>query len=159
LALELAAASTAAGEWAAFVELSDSLGGMAAAHAGVDLERFVVVPRVPPAQWPVVVATLLDGVGLVVAEVPRHARAADARRLVARAREREVVLVPWSTTPGAWPGDAAFRISGEGVRWHGLHQGAGLLDRGDPLVGAEHAGHRFRSGEVPVAAPELRQVG
>ena len=41
------------------------------------------------------VAALLDGMSLVIAEVPRSVRAADARRLVARAREREVILVPF----------------------------------------------------------------
>ena len=71
VALRLAAAATAAGEWAAAVELHGSIGGLAAAEAGVALERFAVVRRVPPARWATVVAALLDGIGLVLAEVPR----------------------------------------------------------------------------------------
>jgi hypothetical protein len=123
LAFELAAAATATGEWAAAVDLDGTLGAEAAAAAGVALERFAVVSRVPPARWATVVAALLDGISLVIAEVPRHVAAADARRLVARARERGVVLVP----VGRWPGDAALRLSAAGGAWHGLAPGAGLL--------------------------------
>ena len=93
VAFELAAAVTAVGEWAAAVDLDGTLGALAAAEAGVALERFAVVRRVPPARWATVVAALLDGVSLVLAEVPRGVRLGDARRLVARAREREAVLV------------------------------------------------------------------
>ena len=71
VAFELAAAFTALGEWAAAVDLDATLGPLAAAEAGVVLERFAVVRRVPPARWATVVAALLDGVSLVLAEVPR----------------------------------------------------------------------------------------
>ncbi|MEI8002129.1 MAG: hypothetical protein WCI50_12340, partial [Actinomycetes bacterium] len=101
-AFALAAAATAAGEWVAAVELGSSLGVLAAAEAGVDLTRFAVVRRVPPARWATVVAALLDGMGLVCAEVPSGVRAGDARRLVARARERDAVLVALEVG-AAWP--------------------------------------------------------
>jgi hypothetical protein len=116
VALRLAAAATAAGEWAAAVELHGSIGGLAAAEAGVALERFAVVRRVPPARWATVVAALLDGIGLVLAEVPPYARAGDARRLAARARERGVVLVGL----GGWPAEATLRVRAEGSEWRGL---------------------------------------
>ena len=121
--LRLAAAATAAGEWAAAVEQHGSLGGLAAAEAGVVLERFAVVRRVPPARWAAVVAALLDGVGLVLTEVPRYARASDARRLAARARERGAVLVGI----GGWPAEAAVRLSAGISAWHGLELGSGVL--------------------------------
>lgn len=113
---QLAAAATAAGEWAAVVEAGATVGGLAAAEAGVALERLAVVRQVPPARWATVVAALLEGFTLVVAEVPRYARAGDARRLAARARERGAVLV------GArgWPVEAALRLRAEG-------QGRGAL--------------------------------
>ncbi len=85
VAFELAAAFTARGEWAAAVDLDGSLGPLAAGEAGVALERFAVVRRVPPARWATVVAALLEGVSVVVAEMPRGVGAGDARRLVARA--------------------------------------------------------------------------
>ena len=45
VALALAAAVTAVGEWAAAVDLDGTLGGRAAAEAGVALDRFAVVRR------------------------------------------------------------------------------------------------------------------
>ena len=116
VALQLAAAATSAGEWAAAVELDASIGGLAAAEAGVALERFAVVRRVPPARWAAVVAALLDGIALVLAEVPPYARAGDARRLAARARERGVVLVGL----GSWPAEATLRVCAESSEWRGL---------------------------------------
>ena len=115
VALELAAAATAAGEWAAAIELDASLGGLAAGEAGVALERFAVVRRVPPARWAAVVAALLDGVSVVLAEVPAYARVGDARRLLARARERDAVLVAM----GPWPAEAALRLRAGGSVWRG----------------------------------------
>ena len=68
--LELAAACTTAGEWAAAIDPAGTLGMLAAREAGVDLARFAVVRRVPPARWASVVAALLDGVSLVLADIP-----------------------------------------------------------------------------------------
>jgi hypothetical protein len=127
----LAAAITAAGEWAAAVDLDATFGALAAAEAGVALDRFAVVRppgggSLPPDRWATTVAALLDGVSLVVAEVPRSVRAADARRLVARAREREVILVPFAR--GApWPAEAALRVRATGGAWPGLAAGSGVL--------------------------------
>jgi hypothetical protein len=114
LALELAAAITAVGEWAAVVDPDGTIGGRAAAEAGVALERFAVVRRVPPTRWATVVAALLDGVSLVIAEPPRAMSPADARRLVARAREREAVLV---VRPRAWPADIGYTVWADASEW------------------------------------------
>src|SRR5437016_128927 len=48
VAFAIAAAVTAVGEWAAAVDLEGTLGPLAAAAAGVALDRFAVVRRVPP---------------------------------------------------------------------------------------------------------------
>ena len=125
LLLSLLAAATAAGEWAAIVDGDGVLGGLAAAEAGVALERLAVVRGVPPAVYGRVVATLLDGVTVVGAMIPRGFRLADARRLEARARERAAVLV----AAGSWPGDAALRLRAEHSSWAGLGHGEGLLGR------------------------------
>jgi hypothetical protein len=122
VALTLAAAVTGAGEWAVAVD-DGTLGGRAAAEAGVELERFAVVRRPPANRWATVVAALIDGVALVAATVPPHLRPGDARRLVARARERSAVLVAL----GSWPVEAALRLRVEGAAWSGLHAGAGVL--------------------------------
>jgi len=55
--------------------------------------------------------------------VPVHARAGDARRLAARARERGVVLVAL----GAWPAEAALRLRAEGSTWTAPELRPGLL--------------------------------
>jgi len=123
LLLSLLAAATAAGEWAAVVDGDGVLGGLAAAEAGVALERLAVVRAVPFALYGRVVATLLDGVTVVGATVPRGFRPADARRLEARARERAAVLV----AAGPWPGEAALRLRAEHSSWSGLGRGEGLL--------------------------------
>jgi hypothetical protein len=136
IAFELAAAATAAGEWAAAVELDASLGGLAAGEAGVALERFAVVRRVPPARWAAVVAALLDGISVVLAEVPAYARTRDARRLLARARERGAVLVAM----GPWPAEAALRLRAAGSVWRGLGSGDGVLSRRDGRVDVDGRG-------------------
>jgi hypothetical protein len=123
LLLSLLAAATAAGEWAAMVDADGVLGGLAAAEAGVALERLAVVRSVPAALYGRVVATLLDGMTVVGATVPRGLRLSDARRLEARARERAAVLV----AAGPWPGEAALRLRAEHSAWSGLGRGEGLL--------------------------------
>lgn len=123
LLLSLLAAATAAGEWAAVVDGDGVLGGLAAAEAGVALERLAVVRATPAALYGRVVATLLDGVAVVGATIPRGFRPADARRLEARARERSAVLV----AAGAWPVEAALRLRAEHSSWSGLGPGEGLL--------------------------------
>jgi hypothetical protein len=123
VALALAAAVTAAGEWAAVVDPGGTFGGRAAAEAGVALERFAVVRRAPPNRWATVVAALLDGFAFVAADVPARCRLGDARRLTARARERAATLV----AIGPWPAEAAVRLHATASQWSGLGPGNGLL--------------------------------
>lgn len=130
LAFALAAAATRAGEWVGAVDLTGTLGAEAAAAAGVALARFPVVRLAPGAteRWATVVATLLDGVGLALVELPRHARIGDARRLAARARERGAVLVVLPNARTRWPGDATLHLVAEGGPWSGLEPGVGRLE-------------------------------
>jgi hypothetical protein len=123
ITLELAAAATRAGEWAVVVDPDGTLGGLAAGEAGIALDRFAVVRGVPSARWATVVAALLDGVTVVATAIPRSVRPGDARRLVARARERSAVLV----AVGAWPVEAALRIHADGVSWSRPVDGPALL--------------------------------
>jgi len=122
--LALAAAATAAGEWVVAVD-DDTFGGLAVLEAGIAPDRFALVRRVPPARWATVVAALLDGVGCVLAAPPRALRHGDARRLVARARERDAVLIAL----GSWPVEAALRLTVEATEWSGPDaDGNGWLD-------------------------------
>ena len=151
LLLSLLAAATAAGEWAAVVDGEGVLGGLAAAEAGVALERLAVVRGVPAALYARVVATLLDGVTVVGATIPRGFRPADARRLEARARERAAVLV----AAGPWPGDATLRLRAEHSSWSGLGRGEGLL--GDRVlrvaVSGRGAAGRERTADLVTRTP------
>jgi len=158
-AMAIVAAATAVGEWAAVVDSSGTWGALAAADAGVALDRCAVVrpsTRFSLDQWAAVVAALLDGTSVVVAEVPRHARAADARRLVARARERRTVLVSLCAPRITWPADAALRIRADGGVWHGLGAGHGLLAGCTWAVTVHGAAV---AGASPVRAPVLAEAG
>jgi hypothetical protein len=79
---------------------------------------------------------LLDGISVVLAEVPAYARTGDARRLLARARERGAVLVAM----GPWPAEATLRLRAAGAEWRGLGSGEGVLVRGDRRVHVDGRG-------------------
>jgi hypothetical protein len=118
LLLALLAQASAAGAWAGVVGRPD-LGLVAAAEAGVDLERLALVPY-PGADLVAVTAALLDGLDLVAVACPRaQLRAADRQRLAARARQRGAVLLPL----GAWPG-ADVELGCGQVEWQGVRGGA-----------------------------------
>ena len=123
----LLAPPTGEGGWAALVGLR-SAGLIAAAGAGVALERLAVVA--PPGRaWATVVGALLDGFDLVVA-APTRVRPADARRLAARARERgTVVVLAGAGATAAWPEGADLRLALTGPAWDGLGRGHGHLQR------------------------------
>jgi membrane protein implicated in regulation of membrane protease activity len=120
LALRLVAAASMAGSWTAAVGAPD-LGVVAAAEADVVLGRLALVPR-PGEQWATVTAALLDALDVVLVRPSHRVRQADARKLVARARERGSVLVPL----GPWEG-ADLRLEVASARWHGVGQGDGHL--------------------------------
>lgn len=113
LALALGAGASQAGSWAAAVGLP-SLGWQAAAELGIAPERLLVVASPPRESVATVVAALLDGVDVVYLHAG-SVGAPDARRLVARAREREVVLVP---VGARWPLPADVRLSVAQPEWH-----------------------------------------
>jgi hypothetical protein len=130
LLFALLAEATAAGSWCAVVGLP-RLGLVAAAEAGIAMERLALVPH-PGPEWAGVVGALIDGVDLVVTATPMGVPAQLASRLAARARQRGGVLVP----VGRWPG-ADLTLEVVGGSWHGLEQ----LGRG-----------RLRGREVEVVA-------
>lgn len=117
LSLALAAGPSVGGSWVAAVGMPD-LGLVAAAEAGIELERFALIPR-PGKQWADVVASLIDGFDMVLARPPVHLKGGVARRLVARARERQAVLVG----VGGWPEGASMRIDARVSGWVGLGSG------------------------------------
>lgn len=147
LVLALLAEASRAGGWAAFVGLP-RVGVLAAHELGLDLARLVLVPA-PGPDGPTVVAALLDGVDVVVVGDVALTDA-DRRRLSARARERDAVLV--STTP--WPG-AHVTLTAEIAHWEGLGRGEGRLRSRRLTVrgGGRGAAARGWSAEVVVPPP------
>lgn len=119
LLLALLAEASAGGAWVGVVG-RPGLGMVAAAEAGIRLERLALVPY-PGADLLAVTSALLDGLDIVVVAGAQRAgvRAADRQRLAARARQRGAVLIPL----GAWPG-ADVELSCTDAQWQGL--GAGV---------------------------------
>lgn len=156
LAVALGAAATQAGSWAAVVG-HPSLGLQAAAELGITLERLVVVPDVPQAQWATVVAALLDGVDVVLARPPSATvSAADARRLAARARERQAVLVPLPRRPGgrpSWPQGPDVRLTVGPGEWSAPHR---RLEgrRAEVVTGGKGAAARIRRATLWLPGPD-----
>lgn len=123
LALAFAGPVTSDGGWAAAVGLPH-LGLVAAAELGVRLDRLALVPD-PGDQWPVAAASLLDGVDLLLLHPTGRVRPADARRLVARARERGVVMLVLGSSQ--WPEPPDIKLVVARSDWQGLGQGSGQL--------------------------------
>lgn len=144
LALSLLAAASAQGSWCAAVGMP-ALGCAAAAELGVVLDRFPLVAspgREAAGGWAWVVGALVDACDVVLARPPAHVKAADARRLTARARERGAVLV----VAGAWPEGAEVQLTVAGGEWEGLGQGFGRLRgrRVEVVAGGRGAAARER---------------
>ena len=124
LALALVAEASRHGSWVAAVGVP-SLGLVAADELGVALERLVLVAAPERDAWGGVVAALVDGFDLIVLHAGRAGvRTADARRLVARARERGAVLVQLGA---GWPEQADVQLEVTRTRWEGLDDGHGRL--------------------------------
>lgn len=153
--------ASAQGMWAGVIGVP-GLGAVAAAEAGIRLERLALVPR-PGGDLVAVVLALLDGMDLVVVAGAQRAglRGQDRQRLAARARQRGAVLLAL----GAWPG-SDVELGCSDVRWSGAGRGAGRLCSRQVVVrsggrGGAGAGRRAevllpgRNGAigVPAAAP------
>jgi hypothetical protein len=150
LALALAAAPAAAGSWVGVVSLP-SLGLAAAAEVGVALERLLLVAAPPPAEWATVVATLVDGVDVVVVGLPRWVRGGEARRLQARVRQRGAVLLVVGS-PGPLEADVGMRA--ETAAWVGLDDGAGHLQGRRVVVAATGRRAAVRSRRLALWLPD-----
>jgi hypothetical protein len=124
LLLALLGAASAAGAWCALVGFP-RISAEAAREYGLDLTRLALVPA-PGESWTTAVGALLDSVDIVAARPPRGRGLApgDVRRLAARARSKDAVLVPYVSE--AWPG-ADVRLQARSGTWTGLDAGTGRL--------------------------------
>ena len=95
----LLAEASADGAWVGVVGRPD-LGLVAAAEAGMRLERLALVPR-PGPELLAVTSALLDGLDVVVMAAAHPVPAGERQRLAARARQRGAVLCALGPWPGA----------------------------------------------------------
>ena len=147
LATALVAGPSQAGEWIAFVGVSD-LGLEAAAQFGIDLERTVVVPR-PGDLWLSVTAGLLDVATVVVVKPPVPVTAQQAERLKSRLRLKDAALL----CLGEWPrSDATLTITESS--WLGLGRGHGRLRARRVVVSIREGGP---ARQVPLWLPGADQ--
>lgn len=143
LVLALVAHACAGGSWAAVVG-QPSIGLLAAAQAGIALERLAVVPH-PGADAATVLAALVDGLDVVLVGPEVSLGDADRRRLSARARDRGVVLL--ASVP--WPG-AGVVLTVQDGRWSGVGTGDGRL--------RTHCVRITRAGRGSAAVPRTLEV-
>src|SRR5664279_660832 len=161
LLLAVLGAASSGGAWCALVGFP-LISAEAASEYGVDLSRLAIVPA-PGSSWTTAVGALLDAVDVVAARPPRLVPG-DVRRLAARARTREAVLIPY----GEWPG-ADVRLHVTGGRWVGIGNGTGRLRGRRVDVHAEGRGQAARprsaslwlpaaGGGVETAEPTARVI-
>jgi hypothetical protein len=152
LALALVARASAGGSWVAVVGLPE-LGVVAAAEAGIVLERLALIPT-PDVSWTMAVAALLDAVDVVLVRPPPRISGGEAHRLAARAQERRAVLLPLGS---AWPAPADLRLAIAASRWEGLGQGHGRLEarRVEVVAGGRGAAAKERRAALWLPGPAV----
>ncbi len=158
LLLQLLAGPMEQGRWGGVIGLPE-LGAQAGVEQGVPLNHLALIPD-PGDRWLDVTAALLDSVELVVLRLPRsgstraRCRPSDARRLLARARQRHSVLI--LVDPHDWPEQPDLLFTPAAVRWYGIADGYGAL-RSQSLtvqVSGRRIGGRPRQAELLVGASE-----
>jgi hypothetical protein len=152
LLLALLGAASADGAWCALVGFP-TISAEAAYEYGIELDRLALIPA-PGTGWTTAVGALLDAVDVVAARPPsgRGLPPGDIRRLAARARTRDAVLVPYLTGTDAWPG-AEVRLSARDGQWTGIGAGSGRLQARRVEVCAEGRGSAARSRSISLWLP------
>ncbi len=143
------------GAWAVFVG-APTLGLAAAFDHGISAERLAIVATPPPDQCASVIAALVDAIDLVVLGSTIVLRAADARRLSARLRERNGVLV----SMGAWPDAPEVTLEVTGSSFLGIDRGHGHLESWEleVQVRGRGAAARGRRGMIALASRGAEQI-
>ncbi|MGI8880569.1 MAG: hypothetical protein ACR2KJ_08705 [Jatrophihabitans sp.] len=143
LLLALLGAPSAAGAWGALVGMPP-ISAEAAAEYGVDLARLAFIPD-PGAEWSTAVGALLDAVDLVVLRPPATVADGTVRRLAARTRSKDAVLLPYLTGTLRWPG-ADVALSTTTIEWIGIDDARGPAVTEPAGAGSAAGSARRRSG-------------
>jgi hypothetical protein len=123
LMLLLIAEPTRAGSWVAITGFPD-VGVVAATEMGVSLKRCVFIPYLTANSAPKVFAALIDSVDVVVIHQGNFVQSADARRLIARARDRQCVIILSKTT---WQQVSPLTLKSKSSVWKQAANGYGRL--------------------------------
>jgi len=129
LLLALLGTASADGAWCALVGFPH-ISAEAAGEYGIELSRLAVVP-VLGQNWTTAVGALVDAVDIVAARPPARLAPGEIRRLAARARTHDAVLIPFLPRHGVghgidWP-NADVRLSAAAGPWTGIGSGYGRL--------------------------------
>ena len=153
LAMALMAGPSVDGAWCGVVG-SAEFGLEAAAAAGVDLRRTILVPA-PGEAWLEVTAALIDVLGVVVVATSAEVSAKDVSRISARLRQRGGVLIAYDD----WPRCDA-RVSLRDAEWVGLGRGHGHLQARRVTVEVRRGTAPARTGRMwlPDASQVIRRV-
>jgi hypothetical protein len=152
LLLALLGGPSAAGAWCATVGLP-AISAEAAAEYGIDLSRLAIIAA-PGAGWLTAVGALLDAVDVVVVRPPTQVSDGDLRRLAARARGRDAVLMPYLGGRPRWP-RADLELAAHTEQWTGLGAGHGRLHARQVTVAATGRGRAARPRSVTCWLPAI----
>lgn len=169
LLLALLGAASAGGAWCALVGFP-RISAEAAVEFGIDLSRLAIVPPGGlsgnstanrgsgsgsggrgGSDWSTAVGALLDAVDVVAARPPRLVPG-EVRRLAARARSHDAVLVPYLTGADTWPG-ADVHLSARDGQWTGIGAGTGRLVARRVEVSAQGRGTAARPRSATLWLP------
>ena len=143
LGIALLAHASSNGHWCGVVGLRHP-GVLAMKELGLDVDRVIFVPE-PDNKWAEAAAELFDGVELLLVAPPHRVPHGTARQLIARAKERHVVMLVVLEHAEHWPIVPEFTLSLVSSSWQGVGRGDGRLAArrvgvvGQGRRGASHA--------------------
>jgi hypothetical protein len=160
LLLALLGPSSAEGAWAALIGMP-TISAEAAAEAGLELSRLAVITPPPEgswnsATWVSAVGALLDAVDIVVARpgvLGTRMSDGEARRITARARSKDAVLVLFGQHSTTWPA-LEVTLSAQHGHWSGIGTGQGRITGRRLSVSAAGRGRSARGDRTELWLPE-----
>jgi hypothetical protein len=147
---------------------------VAAWESGIEPESLVVVRCDDPLTWGRVAATLVEGVSVVYAEIPRGVKDTQLRTLAALARRRSIPLMLRPLRSLLPPALVHLRLAARSIEWSGTDAGHGRLTRRTLTIEASGKAMRGRTTLIELedhgtdavrlvsglaAAPSRRAVG